>query len=154
MLEHFVDIAVRIVVVYVGLLVLLRLGGRREFSQLSPMDLLAMLLLSETVSPAMTAGATDLPTGLFAAAVLVGLTVLLNTLTARFPAFERVVDGTALCLIKDGVVDARTLRQLRITDEVLKSALHENGLERVDDVRRAWVEPDGVITMIPRAPPA
>jgi len=89
----------RVVVIYVALLVLLRLSGRRELSELSPMELLTMLLLSETVSPAITGGDASLAGGLVAAVTLILLNVASSVLVFRSRLAERVIEGHPSILI-------------------------------------------------------
>ncbi|MGE0551169.1 MAG: DUF421 domain-containing protein [Kofleriaceae bacterium] len=138
----------RVAIVYAACMVLLRISGRREMSELGPMDLLTMLLLSETVSPALTGGDNSVPTGLVAATTLMVLCVVTAQISYRSRRAERAIQGEALVLIRDGDVDAHVMRKFMITDEDLRAALHKSGLLRVDEVKRAYVEADGEITII------
>lgn len=147
---HFLEIAGRVTAVYLAVMVLLRVSGRREMSELGPMDLLTMLLISETVSPALTGGDDTLPTGLFAATLVMALGVAASWLTFRSRKLEKLVTGEAVVLIEHGKVRPEVLRRFRITDDELREALHQQGLLHVDEVRRAYVEADGEITMIKR----
>ncbi len=143
-----IEVVGRVTLIYAGVFVLLRLAGKRELGSLSPMDLLTMLLLSETVSPALVGGSDSLGLGMVAATTLIALTVILGFATFRFRRVERMVEGTAKVLIRDGRVDADVLRGERITHEQLLTALHENGLMSVSQVKRAFVEPTGDLTFI------
>ncbi len=142
------EIVGRVAVVYLFCLLLLRLAGRRELSQLSAIDLMAMLLLSETVSPAMTGGDDSLTGGLIAAAALVGLSVAVSRLSFRSQRLGRAIQGRALVLIDDGRVRPEVMRSERISNDELQTALHEQGLLAVDQVQRAFVEPGGEITIV------
>ena len=144
------EIVARVAIVYLACFVLLRLSGRREMSELGPMDLLTMLLLSEAVSPALTGGDETLTAGILAATLLLGFGVLTSWLSMRSRRLDELLQGSAKLLIHDGRVNARLLRQERITDEDLRAALHERGLMNVGDVARAYVEADGQITIIKR----
>lgn len=144
---HFLEIAGRVAAVYVACMVLLRIT-RREMSELGPMDMLTMLLLSETVSPALTGGDDSLAGGLVAAASLMALCTLSEMIAFRSRRAEKVIQGTAVVLIDNGKVDAKVMRRFRITDEDLHATLHEKGLLRVDQVKRAFVEADGQITLV------
>ena len=147
-MPHALEIFGRVTVVYAFCVVLLRLVGRREMSELGPMDLMAMLLLSETVSNSITGGDDSLATGLIAAASLLGLTHVSDRLSFRFRRFERLVQGEAVVLVRNGRADPRVMRRFLITDDDLAARLHENGLTSVEDIDRAFVESDGKITMI------
>lgn len=138
---------------YAFLLLLLRLMGRRSLSQLRPIDILTMLLLSETVSPALTSGDQSLAAALTAAAALAVAATLTSWLSFRFPKFDDLLDGTALLLIDEGEVDSQIMRRERITNEELRSALHEHGLLDLSQVRKAFLAPDGTITIVKAAEP-
>jgi uncharacterized membrane protein YcaP (DUF421 family) len=138
----------RVALIYVAILVLLRLGGKKELASLSPMELVTMLLLSETVSSALTGGSSNIGIGLLAATTLIGLTVLTSYLTFRFRRLERAVDGTAKVLIKNGVLNEEVLRKERLTNDQLLTSLHENGVRSVAQVEMAFIEPSGDLTII------
>jgi uncharacterized membrane protein YcaP (DUF421 family) len=149
-LTKIFEVLARVAIIYVGCFALLRIGGRRELSQLGPMDLLTMLLLSEAVSPALTGGDETITGGMIAAAVLIGLGVLTSWLSVRSRRMDALLEGRAKLLIRDGRVNASVMRDERITDEDLRAALHEHGLMNVGDVARAFVEAGGDITIIKR----
>ncbi len=146
--SHVLEIVVRVAIIYAACTVLLRIAGRRELSELSPMDLLAMLLLSETVSPAMTAGDETVTGGVVAASTLIALCMATGWMAYRSRGVERILQGSAAVLIHDGEVRPAILRRYRITATELETALHHNGLLSVAEVARAFVEPDGEITII------
>jgi uncharacterized membrane protein YcaP (DUF421 family) len=144
------EIVLRVLIVYAGLFALLRLTGKRGLSELAPMDLLTMLILSETVSPALTHGDTSLAAGFTAAGTLLALTVLMEWATWRWPRFARVAEGRPQVLIADGKVDRAVQRRHKISDEDLASVLRREGLEDPSDVGRATVEVTGRITVVPK----
>ena len=147
-LEVIGSIALRATVIYLAMLVLLRIGGRRELAQLTPADMLLLLLLSEAVSPALSGGHDSIAAGLLSAVILVALTFLIGWLTFRSRRFEKLVEGSPLILVRDGRLDASQLRSMRITDQQLRTFLHEHGLLRVDQVAVAYVEPSGKVTIV------
>lgn len=142
------EIIARVALIYVACLVLLRVSGRREMSDMSPMDLLAMLLVSETVSPALTGGDDSVTGGVIAASILFALCVGTGWLAFRYRRAGSVLQGHAAILIEDGRVRSAVMRKYRISDDELRTALHMKGLLEVRDVGRAYVEPDGDITII------
>jgi uncharacterized membrane protein YcaP (DUF421 family) len=127
---------------------MLRVAGRREMSELSPVDLLVMLLVSETVSPALTGGDQTLVGGLVAAATLIGLSVLIAYVTFRSQRIGRLLEGEAAELIRDGRVNRKVKQRFRISDDELDTALRQHGVAAPGDVARAYVEPDGEITVL------
>jgi uncharacterized membrane protein YcaP (DUF421 family) len=147
---QLLEIVARVVIIYVACMVLLRVSGRREMSELSPMDLLTMLLLSETVSPALTAGDESVIGGVVAASTLIALCVATGWISFKHRGAERIIQGAAAVLIHDGVVRPAILRRYRISADDLETALHQHGLLSVTEVARAFVEPDGEITIVKR----
>lgn len=141
---------VRVSMLWIFLLVLLRLSGKREIGQLGPMELLTMLLISETVSPALTAGDESVTTAMIASGTLVALTLGLALATYRSKAVERAAEGQARPLLRDGQLDRGTLRAERITQGEIETALRKAQLRTLDEVDYAFVEPDGQITFIPK----
>jgi uncharacterized membrane protein YcaP (DUF421 family) len=144
-------VVLRVAIVYFALLVLVRLGGKREIGQLGPLELLAMLILSETVSPALTAEDTSLTASLTASATLLLLTGIVGRLKYRSRRIERWLDGGPVVLVRDGKLIAAGMRKERITQAELDEALRRNGLEKVDEVALAVAEQDGEINVVKRA---
>ncbi len=145
---HLMAIAARVVVVYLLVLVLVRLAGKREVGNLSPMEFLSALLLSETVSPALTGGDDSLAAGAVAAATLMLLTIAINVLSHRFRWFEVATEGSPALLVRSGRVNRRVMKQERITQQQLDAALRREGVDSVGAVRKAYVEPNGEITIL------
>jgi uncharacterized membrane protein YcaP (DUF421 family) len=144
------EILLRVVLIYAGLLALTRLSGKREVGELSPMEFLSMLVLSETVSPALTRQDTSLVAALFAAACLIGISVAVGRLTYWSPRAQRLLEGSPTVLIRNGRVLRSALRREAITDDELKAELRKNGVEDPRRVRRATVERDGRISVVLR----
>src|SRR4051812_24829840 len=117
---EILETAGRVAGVYLALFVMLRVVGRRELAQLTPVDLLTMLLLSETVSPALNGTDRSLPRGLLWAALLIGCSALLSRLTFH-KRLDHIVEGRALVLIDRGRVLAEVMRQHRVTDQQLQT---------------------------------
>src|SRR5882724_7191389 len=99
----------RAVVVYVFLVVMLRLAGRREMGQLSSFDLVLLLILSNAVQNSINAGDNTLVGGLVSAVSLVGLNWFVGFMAYRFPWFERVVQGSPVRIVTDGRVHLSAL---------------------------------------------
>jgi uncharacterized membrane protein YcaP (DUF421 family) len=146
---HPWEIVVRAFLVYAGLYLLLRVSGKRGLSELAPMDLLTMLILSETVSPALTRGDDSLAAAFTAAGTLLLLTVGMEWATARWPAFARVVEGRPQVLVQDGRVDRRVQRRHRISDGDLDAILRKEGLTEPSEVALATIEVTGHVTVVP-----
>lgn len=145
------EIVLRVVAVYAGLLLLLRLfAGQHELGRLTPLDLLAMLLLSETVSPVFTREDDSLLAGLVAATTLVAATAIVGRLTHGSRRAERLLEGDPVPLVRDGHVDQEACDRHRVTERELGTALRKQGVADLVDVRLAMLEPDGTISVVRR----
>jgi len=144
------EIVLRVAVVYAGVFLLFRLVGKKELGHLTPMDFLAMLLVSETVSPALTGQDSSVTGSLVAAATLMGITLAMDWVTWRWKAAARVIEGVPQVLIHDGKVLKDVQRREKLSDDEVASALRREGVESADEVHLAVVEPSGRITVIRR----
>src|SRR5690606_36035391 len=95
------EIVLRIAIIYFGLLVMVRVSGKRQLGQITPMDLLTMLVLAETVSPALTGEDPTVTAGLIAAATLIGITFGVGWVSYHSRWFERFTEGTPIVVIQD-----------------------------------------------------
>lgn len=143
--------ALRAILVYAFLLVALRLFGRRELSQLTAFDLIVLLTLSNILQNAMIGNDNSVAGGLIGAGVLLTMNAVIAYLAFRSRKFERLVDGAPRILIHDGRMDRKAMRSSLITEQDLYAAVHNQGLERLEDVHLAIAEPNGTISVIQRS---
>lgn len=139
----------RVAVVYAVLLFFLRLSGKKVLGQMTPVDLLTLLLLSNVVQNAMIGPDNSLTGGLLGA----GLLLLLDRALARSP-FRRPLLGEPTLLVHEGRLLPEHLRREGVDPEELMAALREHGVERLEDVRLALLEVDGTISVVPKDHPA
>ena len=144
--------AIRTGAVYGGIIVLLRLGGKRDLAQLNSFDLVVLLLLSNVVQNAIIGNETSLPGGLLGAAILIGANYVLVRLTFRNRWLNRLLQGSDTPLYENGRLDDGHLRHELMTRQELISALRRQGLE-VSDVERVVIEPEGTINATPKPKP-
>jgi uncharacterized membrane protein YcaP (DUF421 family) len=137
-------------VVYLVLLVLVRISGRRTVGQFTPFDLLVVMLLSEAVSNSLSGGDSSLIGGLIIAAVLIVLNLLAEFATSRSRKMEELLDGRAVLLGRDGKVFKDVLKSHRLADSDIEQALRENDC-KLDDMRCAFLEANGEITILKKS---
>jgi uncharacterized membrane protein YcaP (DUF421 family) len=135
---------VRVIVVYVLLLLALRFTGRRQLGQLTPYDLVTLLLLSNVVQNAMVGGDTSLVGGLFGAVTL----LLLNASISRVAPLRNALEGKPVILISKGVVDRDNVRRENVSMSELEEALREHGVAKLEDSELVVLESDGNISVI------
>ncbi len=136
--------AVRVALVYAGLLLLLRLAGKRTLGQMTPFDLLTLLLLSNAVQNAMIGPDNSLTGGLLAAAIL----LLFNRAVASSP-LRQTLEGSPTLLIQNGQILHEALRREGIELEELDAALREHGVSMPEQGASAVLEIDGTISVVP-----
>jgi uncharacterized membrane protein YcaP (DUF421 family) len=145
--------AIRTAAVYLTLLALLHLAGKRELAQLNSLDLVVLLLLSNVVQNAVIGNDNSLVGGLLGAAILLVLNAALVRFSFMSPRFRMAVQGTSTVVSKNGKVDTRVLRRLALTEEELVAGLRRQGLE-VEDTERVTLEPEGTFNATPTPKPS
>jgi len=143
------SIVARTLIVYVVLLAGLRLAGKRELGQMTPFDLVVILLIANAVQNAMVGPDTSVTGGLIAAGVLVSVNYGVAAARERLPWLRRAVEGTPTLLINDGKFVEGHLRREGLEEDEVLMAIREHGVSDVKDVRMAVLETDGSISIVP-----
>ena len=142
-------VVVRTIAVYAGVLVILRVAGKRELGQMTVFDLVLILLISNAVQNAMVGPDTSLQGGLVAAGVLVVCNLGVAMLRLRGGVWGRLIEGVPTVLISDGHFVEPALRRERLDADDVERILRQHGVESVRDCHMAVLETDGSITIIP-----
>jgi uncharacterized membrane protein YcaP (DUF421 family) len=144
----YLDIVIRSVAVYFFMTIALRVFGKKELSQLNTADIILILLISNSVQNAMVGPDTSLWGGLVAALVLFVINYTIKKLTHKYKALNDLLLEKPEILIHDGKLDFKALSKLDISNEELKEAMREHGLEHFTDVKLCMLEIDGTISVI------
>jgi uncharacterized membrane protein YcaP (DUF421 family) len=144
----------RPVIVYLVLVVLLRIFGKRELAQLNPFDLVVLLSLSNTVQNAIIGDDNSVTGGVIGAIGLLAINWLVVRFLFRSPKMTRMLEGRSTVLIRDGQVDKHALSRESLTREELVEVIHKQGFEGVHQVRRCELEPNGTFFVEPFEPSA
>jgi uncharacterized membrane protein YcaP (DUF421 family) len=142
-----VELIFRGVVVYLVLFALLRFIGKKHVGELSPFDLVVLLIISETVDASLIGDDHSLTGGLVSAATLVAVVQIVGYVTWRFRKAERLVDGVPRLLVRHGRVNDEVLDEEQVTRAELIEALRREGHSSLTRVRFAILETDGSITL-------
>src|SRR5215217_7421709 len=110
------EFIVRGAVVYLALLLMVRLSGRRTVGQFTPFDLLVVMLLSEAVSNSLSGGDDSLSGGLIIAGTLITLNTLVALLSTNSRRMSELLDGEAVLIGRDGQFFDKVVRRCRITE--------------------------------------
>ena len=144
------EFILRGLIIYVFLIVLLRLTGKRQVGQMAPFDLVLLLVLSNAVQNAMNGGDNSVIGGIVSAVTLVAANWLVGLLTYRHKRMEALVEGRPDVLVHNGKLFEEALQHAKITRHELMNALREEGCSTIDDVHAALLENDGTISVIPK----
>ena len=141
-------VSLRSAAVYVCIVLLIRIFGKKEISQLSVIDLVFILLISNSVQNAMVGSNTSLQGGLIAAITLFGLNAVFRQLIFKSKTVEKFLEGSAVMLIYQGKIMQEHLDKQKITLEELEATVHEHGVKDIIEVDLAILEIDGNISVL------
>lgn len=144
----YLTIAFSSIAVYAFMIIAIRLFGKKELSQLSVIDLVFILLISNSVQNAMVGSNTTLWGGLIAASALFVVNFILKQAIYRFPSLSKLIQGEAIMLVYKGKIKIDNMHRTRITHEELMEAVREHGVNTIADVDLAILEVDGNISIL------
>jgi uncharacterized membrane protein YcaP (DUF421 family) len=133
----------RPVIVYLVLIALLRLFGKRELAQLNPFDLVVLLSLSNTVQNAIIGDDNSVTGGIVGAIGLLTINWLVARTIFRHPRLVRMLQGHSTVLIRDGRIDPKAMKHEPLSHEDLIEVIHRQGFERFSQIRNCELEPNG-----------
>jgi len=140
------DRIIRAAVGYIFLLVAFRLMGKRQVGQLTPFDLVVLLIVSNVLQNAMIGPDNSITGGLIGAMTIFFLNGLVARLTFAHHKIERLIDGAPTCLVHNGKIDEHAMRQELVTRAELLAALREAGMVDPSEARFVFLESTGRMT--------
>lgn len=147
-----VEKLLRPIVIYLVLILLLRIFGKRELAQLNPFDLVVLLSLSNTVQNAIIGDDNSVTGGIIGAFGLLGINWVVVRILYNTPRLSRMLEGRATTLVRDGKIDQDAVRREALTHEELMEVIHRQGFEHLSQVRRCILEPNGTFYVEPFEP--
>ena len=147
-MEAIILIIGRSLIVYLFIITAIRIFGKREISQLSVIDLVFILLISNSVQSAMVGGNITLFGGLVAAATLFVANYIMGELFFRSKRFSKFVQGEPLMLVYEGKPIEEHLKKTKISHDELEAAIREHGVAKISEVDLAVLERDGNISVL------
>lgn len=145
------ETVIRGAAIYFILLIALRLSGRRTVAQMTPFDLVLLLIIAETTQQALLGDDFSMINAALLIIVLFSLDIGLSFIKQWAPRIARVIDGTPTVLISDGKPDLRAFARARVSlEDVLTTARVEQGLEQLTQIKSAVLEADGAVSIIPK----
>ena len=142
------ELVLRASIMYLMILVMLRLVLRRQVGGIGTADILVIVLISEVSGNGISPSEQSVVEGGILVATILFWSFVTEWLQYRFPAFERLVRDPKLKLIENGRLLRRNMRKEFVTLDELMAQLRENGLEDCTDVKAAYMEATGCISII------
>lgn len=137
--------------VYFILLIILRLSGRRTLTQMTPFDLVLLLIVAETTQQALLGNDFSLTNSVILIVVLFTLDIGLSYVKMWLPKVGLIIDGSPTVLISAGKPDFDNIRKARVTlDDIMVAGREQHGLQRFDQIRFAVLEADGALSIVPQ----
>lgn len=142
------EFVLRATAVYVVILGLVRLSGKRTIGQFTPFDMIVVVLLGSAVQNSLLGDDVSLLGGLILAATLIALNWLVGFVTARNKRIDRLIEGVPVLLARNGEVYRQVLRRQMITEGDLQEAMREADCRSEDEIEAAYLETNGRISVV------
>jgi uncharacterized membrane protein YcaP (DUF421 family) len=146
--NNYVQVILRSVAVYLFIVIAIRIFGKKELAQLSVVDLVFILLISNAVQNAMVGNDTSLQGGIVAASALFAMNFILKRVLYKSKKLDEVLEGKAILLIYKGELQQHNLDNAEISIGELEAAVREHGVQDIQKVDLAMLEADGNISII------
>lgn len=138
------------IAIYVALLIVFRIAGRRSLGNITNFDMVVLLIISESVQQALIGDDYSLTNAFLVFTTLVVLDVGLSLLRLRFRQIDAYIQGVPTILIEEGECQPDAMRKARVDlADIMEAARLKHGLERLEQVRYAILETNGEISIIP-----
>ena len=145
------DSVLRAAAIYLVVLVVFRLAGRRTLSELTTFDFVLLLIIGEATQQALLGDDFSIINATVVIVSLVVFDITLSLVKNKSRWFAKLIDGEPMIIVEHGQVLERRIRKARIDEgDILEAARHSQGLERIDQIKFAILEKDGKISIIPR----
>lgn len=142
----------RAAMVYLLLLLVFRMSGKRSLAQITTFDFVLLLIIGEAVQQALLGEDFSITNAILIVITLLGIDIGISLLKGRSERFEKLVESVPLILIEDGQLHKERMEKARVDEEDILAAARElQGLERLDQIKYAILERSGGISIVPRS---
>lgn len=146
------DPVLRATAIYLGVLVILRLSGKRTMAQITVFDFVLLLIVGEATQQGLLGDDFSITNALLVILTLIGIERVADLLSVKSDRVDRLLEGGSVVVLENGRPLDERLRQLRIgLDDILEQARSSQGIERLDQIKYAVLERSGQISVIPRS---
>jgi len=143
------ETVIRVTIIFAFITIALRIIGKRELGEMSPNDLVLLLLIPEIVSQALIREDFSLTNGLIGASTLLSLVLINSIFSYKFKRYNRLIEGKPVVLFYHGKFIEGALDRERITIDEILSEIRTTGHDKFEQMKWIVLEPDGKISCIP-----
>jgi uncharacterized membrane protein YcaP (DUF421 family) len=145
------DAVLRAAAVYVVLLLVFRIAGRRTLAEMTPFDLVLVFIIGEATQQALLGQDFSITNAVLVIVTLLFLDIIMSLAKDRSRTFEKLIDGVPTIIVADGRPLTERMRKARVDEQdVMEAARRLHGIERLDQIKYAVLEVSGGISVIPR----
>jgi uncharacterized membrane protein YcaP (DUF421 family) len=137
-------------VIYWFIFLAFRTFMRRDMGSIAVSDVLFLMLVADAAQNAMAGDYRSISDGMILVATLLAWNIVVDWLAYASPALRRLLSPRTILLVRDGNIIRHNLRKQFITEDELQAKLRENGVERIDQVKAAYMETDGAVSVLKR----
>jgi uncharacterized membrane protein YcaP (DUF421 family) len=145
------ELIVRCTLIYLGLLLIFRIAGKRALAQITTFDIVMLLIIAETTQQALVHDDASLTNAFILIATFFTLEIAFSRLTSRWPVVDKWLNSRPIVLVRDGrVLDERLSAERVSVDDIRRAGRERQGVANLGQIEHAVLETDGAISVIPR----
>lgn len=145
------DIFLRATVIFIALYLLVRLMGKRELGQMTPFELIVLVVIGDLIQQGVTQNDFSLTGAVIAISTIAFWALVMSWASYLWPRAERLLEGEPRVIVRDGELLEANLRRNRLTRSEIESEMRLAGISQMEDVAWAILEPRGKISFIQRS---
>lgn len=142
---------IRAIIIYFAVIIALRIMGKRQIGELTPHELVITILVSQVAIIPLQDNSMPLANMMIPILIFVALEIIVSAISMKSMGFRNIIQGKPIFVIRNGKLDEKQLKRLRITVDDLMDALRENGCFDISEVQDAVVETNGTISVLLKA---
>jgi uncharacterized membrane protein YcaP (DUF421 family) len=142
------EIFIRGTVIYWFIFLMFRFVFHRDIGSIAITDVMLLVLIADAASNGMSGNYDSITDGCLLVTTLAGWNYVLNWISFHFPSIRRLVESPPLVLVKDGKLQRKAMRRELITVEELQSKLREEGIKDLNEIKIAFLEQNGEISVL------
>lgn len=147
------DAVLRATAIYLFLLLIFRLSGKRTLAEVTTFDFVLLLIIAETTQQGLLGNDFSVTNSFLLIVTLIGLDIGLSLLKEKFPAFGKLTEGRPVVILENGTPLSDRMQEVRVDEgDILEAARRLQGLERLEQIKYAVLERNGGITIVPFPP--